>query len=209
MRDARQSTTRPTNHHRLTVAAGAVVGAILLAACGSAGHTASGHTATGLTATRRVEKAKTRKGGAVDFAACMRAHGVPNFPDPQTRGGAVQLIPSGSSAGINRESPAFQAAQHVCVRLLPGGAPTSEAASPEAHLQMLAISKCMRQHGISDFPDPTRGAPPSGSGQNSAVIGHGGYVLAIPQSVDVGSPGFKQAAVTCHFAQPGAAGNTR
>jgi hypothetical protein len=127
----------------------------------------------------------------------MRSHGVPNFPDPNGSGPSVQLL--GSSSGINPQSPAFQSAQTSCQRLLPGGGPSSGPASAQAHAQLLQISECMRRHGISSFPDPRPGSPPSNLGGYSAIIGHGGYLLAIPSSIDMSSPAFKQAATTCGF----------
>lgn len=59
---------------------------------------------------------------AVQYAACMRAHGYPDFPDPSVTGGGFTVqIPSG--ADIN--SPQWQAAQQACraFNVLPGGAP--------------------------------------------------------------------------------------
>ena len=44
------------------------------------------------------------------FARCMRAHGVPNFPDPSSSAGG----PSGPPAGIDPQSPAFRSAARVC-----------------------------------------------------------------------------------------------
>ncbi len=43
------------------------------------------------------------------WAKCMRAHGVPNFPDPTSQG--IRISPS---SGINPNSPAFLAAQKRC-----------------------------------------------------------------------------------------------
>ena len=73
---------------------------------------------------------------ALQFARCMRAHGV-NIPDPQTtgNGGAIEIHkqvgsggasgPAGpSSGGPDPSSPTFQAAQKACQSLLgkgPGG----------------------------------------------------------------------------------------
>jgi hypothetical protein len=45
-----------------------------------------------------------------ELAKCMRAHGVPDFPDPQTGGGQYSF----PLQGINTLSPAFQAAQKTC-----------------------------------------------------------------------------------------------
>ncbi len=45
------------------------------------------------------------------LAKCMRAHGVPNFPDPTSRG-----LTFSPSSGLNPNSPAFLAAQKRCQR---------------------------------------------------------------------------------------------
>jgi len=57
---------------------------------------------------------------ALKYVACMRAHGLPTFPDPIVHGGNIGLrVP----AGVRPGSPQFQAAQKACVPLLPGGGP--------------------------------------------------------------------------------------
>jgi len=54
---------------------------------------------------------KAHQEEALKFAECMRAHGVPGFPDPKfVSGGGVQL----SLKAINPRSPQFQAAQRAC-----------------------------------------------------------------------------------------------
>jgi len=50
------------------------------------------------------------------FAACMRSHGVPNFPDPGS--GKVTINPG----EINPNAPAFKSAVTQCQSLLPRGA---------------------------------------------------------------------------------------
>jgi len=53
-----------------------------------------------------------QKQKAVAFAECMRKHGVPDFPDPTfPAGGGIEQK---GGAGINRNSPSFQAAVAVC-----------------------------------------------------------------------------------------------
>jgi hypothetical protein len=47
---------------------------------------------------------------ALAFARCMRAHGVPSFPDPTFSGTA----PAGLPAGIDPQSPAFRSAARAC-----------------------------------------------------------------------------------------------
>jgi hypothetical protein len=165
--------------------------AVAIAACGSSGPTSN---CSGPTA-------QSKKAGALDFAKCMRAHGVPNFPDPIVSGHSVQLLGSGSA--INPRSPAFQSAQTSCQHLLPGGGPGAGPPSARAHAQLLQISEYMRRHGISSFPDPQRGSPPSKLAGYSAILGHGGYLLTIPSSIDMSSPAFKQAAATCNFGPRG------
>jgi len=55
---------------------------------------------------------------ALQFSACMRAHGVPSFPDPVISGGgtAVGL----HVAHLDRNSPQFQAAVQACRTFEPG-----------------------------------------------------------------------------------------
>jgi hypothetical protein len=51
-------------------------------------------------------------------AACIRTHGVPNFPDPTFSGGGVHI----EHQKLDESSPAFKAAVHDCESLIPGGA---------------------------------------------------------------------------------------
>jgi hypothetical protein len=53
------------------------------------------------------------------FSACMRSHGLVNFPDPTFSGGGAKLSLRGSS-GLNPKSPVFQAAQKACQSVMPG-----------------------------------------------------------------------------------------
>jgi hypothetical protein len=50
----------------------------------------------------------------LEFAQCMRSHGVRNFPEPNTAG-VVRL-----AAGVDPNSPQFQSAQKECQALVPG-----------------------------------------------------------------------------------------
>jgi hypothetical protein len=56
------------------------------------------------------------------FSACMRAHGLPDFPDPTTAAdGGIQLSIGGKKgSGLNPRSPIFQAAQKACQSVMPG-----------------------------------------------------------------------------------------
>jgi hypothetical protein len=58
--------------------------------------------------------------GALKFSQCMRAHGVPNFPDPTFSGGGVKMVlKAGGANGIDPNSPQFRAAQKTCQSDLP------------------------------------------------------------------------------------------
>jgi len=50
------------------------------------------------------------------YAACIRTHGVPNYPDPTFNGNAVNF---GNLSGINPNSPAYQSALRACASLNP------------------------------------------------------------------------------------------
>jgi hypothetical protein len=50
------------------------------------------------------------------FSRCMRAHGVPNFPDPSGSGGGYGGIFGGS--GIDPAAPLFRVAQRSCIAII-------------------------------------------------------------------------------------------
>jgi hypothetical protein len=129
----------------------------------------------------------------VEYADCMRSHGVPNFPDPGG-GGGINI----AGTGINPAAPSFKAAQASCTKLLPGGGPGAQHATEEQKTEMVETSQCMRRHGISGFPDPTTSLPSSPAGYSS-IADRGGIVLAIPDTINESSPAFKQAAAACGF----------
>ena len=52
------------------------------------------------------------------YARCMRAHGVPDFPDPNAQGGiALQPKPGGD---LEPNNPRFQAGNQACQHYQPG-----------------------------------------------------------------------------------------
>jgi len=64
---------------------------------------------------------------AFKYATCMLDHGVANFPDPTTNGGASSAVST-----IDKHSPAFQTAARHCSSLVPGE--PSLATAPQTHL---------------------------------------------------------------------------
>jgi hypothetical protein len=125
------------------------------------------------------------------FASCMRTHGEPNFPDPDSQGN-LTITPS---AGIDPSSSRFQAAQRACAKYLPnGGQPPSPAQQAKMQQQALKFSACMRAHGVPNFPDPQ-----FGSGKISIHVGPG-------NDIDPRSPQFQAAQKACASDLPGKAG---
>jgi len=61
-------------------------------------------------------------------AACIRSHGVPNFPDPTFSGGGVHI----EHQHLNESSPAFKAAVQACESLIPGGVHGGSGSTREA-----------------------------------------------------------------------------
>jgi hypothetical protein len=97
---------------------------------------------------------------AYKYAACMRKHGVPNFPDPKVssgpNGGVQVAIVVGAPNGVNPKSPAVAAAGKDCQGILPGPQSSSQNAAQEHQhaLDVLSFAQCLRAHGLTDFPDP-------------------------------------------------------
>jgi hypothetical protein len=88
-------------------------------------------------------------GITVAFSQCLRAHGLPNFPDPNAQG---QVTVN----GIDPSSTRFLDAQKACAKYAPnGGKPPTPAEQQRVLAHALKVSRCMRAHGITDFPDPT------------------------------------------------------
>ncbi len=145
---------------------------VAVAACGSSHTTGLGSESQGL-----------------KFADCMRANGVPTFPDPSGGGGGLNL----AGTGINPQSPAVKSARRACARLAPGGAPGGVKATESQFLAALRFAKCMRARGFSNFPDPTRVDSPPGP---ILIIGPGLF-FRVSQNFDPNTPAVKRAVAGC------------
>ena len=130
----------------------------------------------------------------VKFASCMRSHGVPNFPDPVAGGGFQFPI----SSGFNPFAPAAAAAQHDCRSLLPAGGKGPGEASAQQKAQVLALAQCMREHGVTGFPDPIS-SPPTNPAGYSIMFGQPGAFIAVPSTINPQTPTFRHAATACRF----------
>jgi hypothetical protein len=165
-----------------TVRALALLGVTGLALAASACGGSSGATPRGSTSA-------SSSRDPVAWSACMRSHGVPNFPDPGSTG-QIRLDPRKlAESGIDVDSPRFKRAARACLRLQPKGA-RATARQPTAAQQqaMLRFARCMRSHGVPNFPDPQPGG-----------------ALDLAQKVAApNSPQFKATEHTCRNFVPGA-----
>jgi hypothetical protein len=102
--------------------------------------TAAGHTSTASPHER-----------AVKFAACMRENGYPDFPDPKASG-------EFASFGISVTPEVWVNALRACKELQPPGS-FNPHMSPEVLSAARKFAKCIRAHGVKDFPDPVQDEP--------------------------------------------------
>jgi hypothetical protein len=167
-------------------AIGATGLSLLASACGSSGPSVAQVASTPTTTSSSASPDGSNDPAA--FSACMRKHGVPNFPDPDSRG---NLTINGNSMGINPRSPQFQSAQKACRKLLPNGGKPDPKAQAAFLKQALKFSQCMRSHGVPNFPDPKA----SGGGV--------GLVIGKNSGIDPNSPQFKAAQQACKTLLPG------
>ena len=163
--------------------AAAVAGAALLAA--GCGGSSPATTSTNSAGAQSTDNPVTQ---AYHYAACMRDHGVSNFPDPHvsTSGGSTQIsmmVGDGAKA-----SPQFRAASTACHGILPGPSSVSPAAQAQqlrARAQdELSFARCMRDRGINGFPDPN-------------AQGRLDVEMIQAAGVDLTAPQVRTAALTC------------
>jgi hypothetical protein len=131
--------------------------ALLVAGCGGASTTTSTSGGGGGAASAGGPP-KNFLPDAYKYSACMRNHGVSDFPDPVVShsGNGTQVSIHVSQADGN--SPQFKTAQQACQGILPGPSNADRAAQAQQqriHGQdLLAFARCLRNHGINGFPDP-------------------------------------------------------
>ena len=146
-------------------AAAVVALGVAVAGCsgGSTPTTGSAGSQPSTTATSQPTSAAAATGGtgtsgssslaqAVAYSECMRSHGVPDFPDPtQTPDGGYGY----RTPGIDPNSASFQGAIQACKSLPSPWNSTGQQLSPAQQQAWLTWAKCIRTHGVPDFPDPT------------------------------------------------------
>jgi hypothetical protein len=124
-----------------------VVLAVTMAACSSGSQPSSTAASPGGSGSAM----QTPLAKAEAFSQCMRSHGVSNWPDPvQTPSGRYGF----RTIGVDPNSAAFQSAQQACTALYPD-AFSGPQLTPAQQQAWLDWAKCIRSHGVPDFPDPT------------------------------------------------------
>lgn len=92
----------------------------------------------------------TAQDKAVKFAECVRAHGVSDFPDPNAK--------NDFEYGVSVSAAVFTKAVDACKALQPPGSLSSRRTARQQS-DSLRFAKCIRAHGVKDFPDPVNGEP--------------------------------------------------
>ena len=185
------------------LAALAVGTTLVGAACGSRGGSAdgvaslsagNGEQAAGQSTSDSGETDKDPEEAMLDFAKCMREHGI-DMPDPQvngTGGGAGSVRAAGAiriGGDVDREE--MEEADEACRPLLGDAGPLREM-SPEERQEMqdkaIEHSRCMREHGI-DMPDPVFDTAGGGAMIKIDAAAKGG--------IDFDSEEFQEASEAC------------
>ena len=163
------------------VAVGAL--AFVAAACGAGsgpGVAALGNKSTGTTTAAAPAGSPGQVTSKVQaqllaYSACMRRSGVPNFPDMKP-GTDIKV---GPGTGLDPSSPRYQSANKACQHLKPQISPTQQL---QSNADALKFSRCMRAHGLPNFPDPTFSP---------------GANWTLPSGLHFGSPQFQAAQRAC------------
>jgi hypothetical protein len=159
--------------------------ALSLAGCGGSADDGIASVTGATPTTSASPSAEYTKADGVRYARCMRANGIPNFPDPDVNGeGEVRsVLPEGVDKTKVKE------AQQKCKQYLPnGGAPPKT--DPKRLAQLRKFAKCMREHGVPNFPDPD-------------ASGGGLMVDGDRPGLDPESPTFQAAEKACAQYAPG------
>jgi hypothetical protein len=159
---------------------------VALAGCGgSSSNSTTGSSAAGSSgAPASSQTANSTK--AAQFSQCMRAHGVPDFPDPNANGSITLMVTKGSD--LDPHSPAYQSALQSCKSLEPPGFGSGSSQSVGNQNKTLQFVNCMHSHGVPNFPDPQS---------------NGALLLSSSNGIDPNSPRFKSAMQACHKLLPG------
>jgi hypothetical protein len=159
------------------------------AACGASPSPAASPTATGRAsagvglstsspAAAGTSGATSATAQELAFSRCIRAHGVPTWPDPNADGQEPPTVKD-----IAKADPQFPAASNACRYLLPDRGTNAQFQADTR--EYVRFAGCMRTHGVPNFPDPD--IDPDGSPVFN--LQHSG--------IDTQSPPVRTAALNC------------
>jgi hypothetical protein len=154
-------------------------GALAVAACGE--EQAGG-------AADSADRQSEAREAMLAHARCMRDHGV-DVPDPQFDGGRVMQRGPDENASPQKVREAEEACRKYLDEIEPPE--LSEEEEQEFKEAALAHARCMREHGIENFPDPTFGE----DGRAELRIGKG-------TGIDPNDPEFEEAQEACRDELP-------
>lgn len=198
------SRTSTTGHRRWRSAALLAVLAALglgVAACGGAapsGVASTGHSRYG-------QSVSNFDSTALEYTACMRKHGVLDFPEPIISDNGLQISFGGGASKPRRISSnlegasslaVYNKATEACYEYSPSYEPPG-LVSQSYLKEMLVAAECLRAHGVPGFPDPTTNL--SNRADVLHMISVNGVYFVLPKGSDQLSPLFTRAEAACHF----------
>jgi hypothetical protein len=144
---------RPATRAAAAVLTAAVL-ALMVAACGGSDSPPASGSST--------------SGSYVAYAACMRAHDIPNFPDPApSHPDAIVGKESAQQLGVSTST--YGSARQACIHLVPNtgdtpeqqqelqcamGGGCSQAVVQQWMSGLRTLAQCLRTHGEPNWPDP-------------------------------------------------------
>jgi hypothetical protein len=151
-----------------------------LGGCGSSGTkkevaSAGGGPASSASAAPQDETELRRK-----FAQCVRAEGV-DMPDAGPDG-TIGLPAQKAGTKVSEANAKMAAALEKCREFLPNGGEPPKL-TPEDIAKMRDLSKCIRENGVPDYPDPD---PETGMIELSGAAGDGKLQKAFEKCKGVG-----------------------
>lgn len=166
-----------------------VSGALLLAACGGSSNNSGGSSSSSSGSAGSAASGSSAptadSSKAAKFSQCMRANGVPDFPDPNANGSITLKVTKGSD--LDPSSSAYVSAISKCKSLEPAGFGSNSTQSTSNQNKILKFVDCMRKDGVPNFPDP-----------NSS----GGVLIQSGNGINPNSPTFQSAMQKCQSLLP-------
>jgi hypothetical protein len=132
---------------RIGFLASALLCMVMIAPACSGGSTGPGVAGGGSSSSPTPSAPSDPRTAALAYSQCMRDHGVPDFPDPNANGEV-------NDPQLEESSGVVSQAEDACEDMAPEGEAADGGQQAAAAESALAYAECMRDHGISGFPDP-------------------------------------------------------